>query len=355
MAGCVGHSGGFAAGDTFIVQDLLQGKDAEITIDDVLAEVPLGPLFHDNGQVLNRPGAFVAAPIEGSSPSTRPYLRCPSSIGVVPLDEGPIMRKLRLAASEAAGVAFNHAKVQLYETRANKIDFHADKVLDMCEDDAFVSFRLGAKRVFSLRSKAYPKVMHNIPATSNSAIVVGPRTNREWTHGVLPDKRREEQCAKEELACGERSLSIIFRRAVTFWRSDGLLFGAGAKFKTEEDLEVALQASRVQGTTVEQLGTPQQQLHKNILEAWGRDNKSWTATREKLYGPIIEGSVMWVRTSEMEAPLASSPASPSSTVADAAHPAKRPGAGIGKHLLVWILLGWALCFSGTLVSKPVSS
>jgi len=196
------------------VQDLLQGKDAEITIDDVLAEVPLGPLFHDNGQVLNRPGAFVAAPIEGSSPSTRPYLRCPSSIGVVPRDEGPIMRKLRLAASEAAGVAFNHAKVQLYETRANKIDFHADKVLDMCEDDAFVSFRLGAKRVFSLRSKAYPKVMHNIPATSNSAIVVGPRTNREWTHGVLPDKRREEQCAKEELACGEsRSFFVALLRS----------------------------------------------------------------------------------------------------------------------------------------------
>jgi len=356
----------FAAGDTYIVYDLLKGDDA-ITIDDVLAEVPLGPLYADNGIVLNRPGAFVAAPVAGSKPSTKPYLRCPSSVGVVPSEEGPIMRRLRLAASAAAGVPFNHAKVQLYETRGNKIALHGDKVLDMCEDDSFVSFRLGATRAFTLRSKADPRVEEHIAASNNSAIVVGPRTNREWTHGVCPDGRKATQCTEDELAWGERSLSIIFRRAVTFWRSDGLLFGEGAKFKSEEALERALQAlppgqGRLQALS--KLGKPQEKLHTQILTAWGQDNKSWTATRRELYGPIIEGSVLWERTPQMEPASVSSAASSTTeenlkkeAVADAtvslppAVPSLRDGKGnSADHIWLWIGLGGAMCLAATFVS-----
>merc|ERR1712224_809559 len=205
-----------------------------------MAEVKLGPMYHDNGAELKRPGAFVGALVHGNCPSTKPYLRCPSTGGIVPQDEGPLMRKLRMAASEIAGVNFNHAKVQLYKTRVNQIAFHGDKVLDMADGDAFVSFRIGATRSFDLRSKADKHMIHRIRATNNSAIVVGARTNREWTHGVRTDMRPAESCCEDELIDGERSLSIIFRRAATFLRSDGLLFGTGAKFKTEAELELAL-------------------------------------------------------------------------------------------------------------------
>jgi len=214
------------------------------------------------------------------------------------------MRKLRLAASRVAGVEFNHAKVQLYKTRTNHITFHADKVLDLCEDDAFVSFRLGAARNFGLRSKADPKMVHDVRATNNSVVVVGPRTNREWTHGVLPDKRGVERCSADELAYGERSLSIVFRRAVTFWRGDGFLFGQGARFKTEEALESALQLAEAQGRGREPviaLGADQRELHRKILAAWGVDNRSWSASRLELYAPIIERSVLWERTPAMDA------------------------------------------------------
>mmetsp|Transcript_44779 Transcript_44779/g.114040 ORF Transcript_44779/g.114040 Transcript_44779/m.114040 type:complete len:384 (-) Transcript_44779:277-1428(-) len=337
----------FGAGDTFLFREMLQGEDASITIDDVLAEVQLGPLFHDNGQILSRPGAFVVAPVEGSAASTKPYLRCPSSVGVVPCAEGPIMRKLRLAASRVAGVEFNHAKVQLYETRMNHIAFHADKVLDLCEDDAFVSFRLGATRTFGLRSKADPKLVHDLRATNNSAIVIGPKSNREWTHGVLPDKRDALYCSPDELTHGERSLSIVFRRAVTFWRGDGLLFGEGARFKTEEALESALRSAEARGEgreAVTALGTKQEKLHKKILAAWGMDNKSWSASRSELYAPIIEGSVLWERTPAMDAKAEalSVATSPSGCEEATAAGARRSG----PHLQ-WVLLPGlaALCFS----------
>eukprot|EP00930_Biecheleria_cincta_P039655 TRINITY_DN27244_c0_g2_i1.p1 TRINITY_DN27244_c0_g2~~TRINITY_DN27244_c0_g2_i1.p1 ORF type:complete len:380 (-),score=68.31 TRINITY_DN27244_c0_g2_i1:381-1520(-) len=296
---------GYGAGDSFLVRNVLQGEDASITIDDVLEEVKLGALFHDNGQILNRPGAFVVAPVEGSSPSTKPYLRCPSSVGVVPSSEGPIMRKLRLAASRVAGVDFNHAKVQLYETRANHIAFHADKVLDLCEEDAFVSFRLGATRTFGLRSKANPRQLRNdIRATNNSAVVIGPLTNRGWTHGVVSDNRDAHECLPDELAYGERSLSIVFRRAVTFWRGDGFLFGGGARFKTEAALDLALTSAELQGKgreAVVSLGTKEKDLHKQILAAWGSDNKKWTVNRTELYAAIIEKSVLCKRTPAMDA------------------------------------------------------
>ena len=121
----------------------------------------------------------------------------------------------------------NHCVTNLYRANTQDcIDHHSDKDLDLNPDGVIVSVSLGDERVMELRRRAHPHDLVRISLPHCSMLVLGPNTNQEFTHAILP-----------KFDSTKYRISLTMRNVTTYLDTrTGRLFGQGAAFhKTLDD------------------------------------------------------------------------------------------------------------------------
>lgn len=77
--------------------------------------------------------------------------------------------------------------------------------------------------------------IQRIKMPHNSVFILGPRTNKEWLHGVRADRRSAVEKTDEEKAFEGERISITFRQIGTFMnKKDKTIWGSGAKSKSRQ-------------------------------------------------------------------------------------------------------------------------
>ena len=118
------------------------------------------------------------------------------------------------------------------------------QTLDIVRGSNIINISIGAQRVMTLRHKKgnhsqtaghlNTRLSQRIKLPHNSIFVLGPRTNREWLHGVRTDKRPRHEKTEKELSYDGERISITFRSIGTFLHVEsGRIWGTGAKIKTK--------------------------------------------------------------------------------------------------------------------------
>lgn len=159
------------------------------------------------------------------------------------------------------GLGLNHVLVQLYRDGEDHITPHADKTLDIARDSCVFNYSLGASRQMVFGKKVpwgqNDREDAKIWLVDDSALVLGPQTNREFVHSI--PKRRGR-------LVGER-ISLTFRNIATFLSGDGTrLLGQGA------------------GPTGEMLLDDSIESRKALIYSFSLDNKCADFDWAKHYG-----------------------------------------------------------------------
>lgn len=236
------------SGDSSLIHDFYQGENV---FEDLLGEVDWGEMTIC-GNVLCRKGCFQG---DIDKEGNVPWLRCPSIEGQTILPWTPTVEKIRNKINEEFGVNVNIAKIQLYKDGKAFIKSHADKIIDLKEDVPIFNYRVGATRNFVMTNKV-DKSKQVYPMINNSLFVLGPLSNIEWRHAI----EKEEDVGP--------SISIIFRESVTFKRKDGLFFGPRTLYKTNMELERALENNSVPDVM------SAEEYKKELIRAFGIENKN---------------------------------------------------------------------------------
>jgi len=115
----------------------------------------------------------------------------------------------------------NHCVTNYYRNGTDFIAHHGDKDLDLNREGVIVSVSLGSSRMLELRRRADPKDLIRLILPHRSMLVLGPHTNREWTHSILPNKSQRVR------------ISLTMREVLTFKDlKTGRLYGQGVYRKT---------------------------------------------------------------------------------------------------------------------------
>ena len=266
------------AGDSYFLTNVLPEKYlSELAFNGVAAEVAWREQLNKGGKVprlLSYQGLV-------SEDGHVPIYRVPSDEPFSTLPMTSLVNEIRSLVEVTVGQNFNHCLIQLYRSGHDYISEHSDKTLDISRGSCIVNLSLGAERVMRLCSKSdfgESKESLNVRLPHNSIFVLGWETNRRYLHGIRPDKRPEAQKTPEECMFGGRRISFTFRSIATFVRADGRVFGQGALYKTESDLETALAAE-----TYDESRSPAQQSC-DILSAFSNENHFSSFDWDSHYG-----------------------------------------------------------------------
>jgi len=120
----------------------------------------------------------------------------------------------------------NHCVTNYYRNGKDHISHHNDKVLDLNRDGVIVSVSLGDPRILELRQRKN-KDLIRVLLPHRSMLVLGPLTNTEWTHSILPNESSDRV-----------RISLTMRDVRTFKdRKTGRLFGQGVTKKTQHQVQ----------------------------------------------------------------------------------------------------------------------
>jgi len=120
----------------------------------------------------------------------------------------------------------NHCVSNYYRDGNDFIDHHSDKDLDLDREGVIVSVSIGAERILELKRRSLPKDITRIRLPHGSMLILGPMTNKLFTHSIL----------KAEGSTIPR-LSLTFRHVVTFMDlKTKRLFGGGVKASTKKEM-----------------------------------------------------------------------------------------------------------------------
>ncbi|CAJ1949496.1 unnamed protein product [Cylindrotheca closterium] len=122
----------------------------------------------------------------------------------------------------------NHCVTNFYRDGKDFIAHHSDKDLDLNRQGVIVSVSLGDERIMELRRRAEPKDVTRIVLPPRSMLVLGPKTNKEFSHSILqkPDATQPR-------------ISLTMREVRTYLDlSSGLLYGQGASRKSFAQLRL---------------------------------------------------------------------------------------------------------------------
>mmetsp|Transcript_20016 Transcript_20016/g.30298 ORF Transcript_20016/g.30298 Transcript_20016/m.30298 type:complete len:472 (-) Transcript_20016:10-1425(-) len=119
----------------------------------------------------------------------------------------------------------NHCVTNFYRDGVDFIDHHSDKDLDLDKDGVIVSVSLGDERILELKRRSEPKDTVRMVLPHGSMLVLGPNTNKLFTHSILRKKDSQSQ-----------RLSLTLRHVVTFLDIEtGRLFGEGVSTSSLKD------------------------------------------------------------------------------------------------------------------------
>ncbi len=253
---------GLGAGDSRVHYGVLP-DDFDSAFGDLMREVDWQAMTHRGGRV-PRDVAIQGLTVDGLEPLYRH-----------PADEQPPLHpftptvdRLRREASVLVGQAFNHVLIQRYSDRASNISLHADKTLDVARGSAIVNFSVGATRRLVLQYKLRrPDGRFDADAVElphGSLFVLGWETNRQFRHGIRPDRRPAVELRLDERREDGARISLTFRNIATFRTPDGRLTGQGAP----KDRRPAVSASD----------------YDALIEAFGRENQDPAFDWDETYG-----------------------------------------------------------------------
>ena len=235
----MGPSDAIGSGDSKIMIDVLDLEAANAAFDKLKKEVKWQNMHHRSGAVPR----LVANQGEEHASGGIPIYRHPADEMPRFLPFSLTVQKIRKRLEKTLQQRFNHVLIQLYRDGNDNISEHSDKTLDIARGSCIVNMSLGAQRIMTLRTKK-PKRASALDTSSrstqkiamphNSAFILGLETNREWLHGVRPDKRPESQKTEEELAFRGERISLTFRNIATFAdEKSKKIWGQGARAKTK--------------------------------------------------------------------------------------------------------------------------
>lgn len=219
---------GLGAGDSALHLGLLDGESCREQLASVRDEVSWQPMLHRGGRV-PRDVAIQGVVADGAEPLYRHPVDEQPSLGPFT----PQVDALRRTVESVIGQALNHALLQRYPTRDANISLHADKTLDVLRGSQIVNLSLGATRTLLLQHKQRRDDggfdTHRVELPHGSVFVLGWQTNREYRHGIRPDRRAPGELRRDESVGGGERISITFRTIATFRDPSGVLFGQGAR------------------------------------------------------------------------------------------------------------------------------
>lgn len=119
----------------------------------------------------------------------------------------------------------NHCVTNYYRHGHDHIDHHSDKTLDLHPNGVIVSLSLGDDRIMEFKRRAIPHDIVRIRLPHGSMLLMGPKTNQQFTHSILANPKSIQP-----------RISLTFRNVTTFMElQSGILFGQGVAYKSWKD------------------------------------------------------------------------------------------------------------------------
>jgi len=144
---------------------------------------------------------------------------------------GPASLQIKKSVEQAllplVSQTMNHCVTNYYRDGSDFIAHHSDKVLDLTHTGVIVSVSLGDERILELRRRKEPHDITRVALPHGSMLVLGPKTNQQFTHSILP----KEGSTKVRI-------SLTLRECLTFLDlKTGRLFGQGSEAKTLQEVQ----------------------------------------------------------------------------------------------------------------------
>eukprot|EP00656_Telonema_subtile_P051171 TRINITY_DN6823_c0_g1_i6.p1 TRINITY_DN6823_c0_g1~~TRINITY_DN6823_c0_g1_i6.p1 ORF type:complete len:161 (+),score=31.93 TRINITY_DN6823_c0_g1_i6:433-915(+) len=126
-----------------------------------------------------------------------------------------------------------------------------------------------------------PERVCKLALPHNSAMVLGWDTNQQYTHQITQDRRADGQRRQDETTCDGQRISITMRVVGSFRRlSDGRIFGQGARFKSEAELDDAVASGEVEAGVISEC----KQDATRMISAFHKENKEHNFEWAAAYG-----------------------------------------------------------------------
>lgn len=231
---------GLGAGDTELILNVVEDVQNEL-LDKVENELEWGGFKGNVGEVLPRL-QNMQADIEVNSSndiSTIPVYRYPGNYRGDEWETyqwGPTSKMICTAVEEKLLVKqkMNHCVANLYRDGNDFIDHHSDKDLDLHKNGVIVSFSLGTERIMEIRRRSNPKDITRILLPRYSMLVLGPKTNAQFTHSILKQEsannnNNNDDKSGDSKTKSEPRISLTFRNCTTIMdKRTGRLIGEGS-------------------------------------------------------------------------------------------------------------------------------
>lgn len=122
----------------------------------------------------------------------------------------------------------NHCVTNFYRDGQDFIAHHSDKDLDLDREGVIVSVSIGDERILELKRRNEPRDCTQIILPHGSMLVLGPKTNRFFTHSIL-----------QKPSSSQPRISLTFRHVLSFMDlKTGYIFGNGASLSTLEEVRL---------------------------------------------------------------------------------------------------------------------
>lgn len=213
---------GLAAGDCELILDIVQDPDNTL-LDKIKNELNFDGFKGAAGEVLPRLQNLQA----DLSKNLIPVYRYPGNYSGDEWDTfewSPMSLEIKKAVEENILLpqTMNHCVTNYYRDGKDFIAHHSDKDLDLNRDGVIVSVSLGDERIMELKRRSEPKDVTRIALPPRSMLVLGPKTNKEFSHSILQKAGSEKP-----------RISLTLREVKTFKDvNTGRLYGQGVKCKS---------------------------------------------------------------------------------------------------------------------------
>jgi putative IMPACT (imprinted ancient) family translation regulator len=219
---------GMGAGDCELILNVVQDDNKEL-VKTLLSELQFDGFKGAAGEELPRLQNLQADLSQGVIPIYR-YPGNYSGDEWMTFEWSPTSLCLKRAVEEKlqplVTQTMNHCVTNYYRYGKDFIAHHGDKDLDLNRQGVIVSLSIGEERVLELRRRVEPRDVYRVRLPHCSMLVLGPHTNREWTHSILPKEDSDSV-----------RLSLTLREVMTFQDlSTGRLFGQGVGNRTLEQV-----------------------------------------------------------------------------------------------------------------------
>lgn len=226
----------FGSGDTFLLLNVFPDDVANDLFYSLQTEVQWNSM-KSNGKRVPRDVSIQGTLTVEDDDEYEPLYRHPADEQPELLSWTPTARKIKDHISQMINQNLNHALIQRYRTSKDNIGEHSDKTLDILMNSNIVNYSLGAARRMILINKKDRSIDEEIKLPHNSLFILGWRTNREWQHGIRPDRRPMSAKDPDECAFYGERISLTLRTVATFLnRRTGRIYGQGARCKTIQQM-----------------------------------------------------------------------------------------------------------------------